>query len=515
MKIQELMLRNFGKFENQRVEFKDGISIIFGGNESGKSTLYFFIRGMLFGMDRGRGRASVYDTYSIYEPWENPNYYSGYLRMECGDKLFKVDRNFDKYSKKAELICEDDGEELSIENGDLEMLMGGVTASVFDNTISIGQLRAQPDKTLGAVLREYADEFYASGNGELRTEQALAVLKERKKEAEREAGKILEKKQQKREHIDQESSYIWRDIHRLEEEQEQVRERIRQRDLSQKKQDPDEKQGFMDSLRPSKWRIHPLEIFMLAAAVVLAIVLLDKPINFLAAVVVFLAGGLYVWNRMKVSKKNKMSPESVMDEILPEQEGISLERLKGELSRIEAELKEKKICYDNLREQMEELDETGEEYDSYEKRIRAIQMAIDRIVELSADYRERMRKKLNEETSKILSKITDGKYDHLLVEDNLHTTIFKEGRRIAVEQVSRGTAEQIYFALRMASASILMEEEQPVILDDSFGNYDDERLKRTLRWLWENKKQVLLFTCQEREMNLLNQMKIPYAKIRL
>ena len=81
MKILGLLLRNFGKFQNQKLRFESGINIIFGENESGKSTIHTFIKGMLFGIGRGRGRASVYDTYSIYEPWENPGYYSGILRF--------------------------------------------------------------------------------------------------------------------------------------------------------------------------------------------------------------------------------------------------------------------------------------------------------------------------------------------------------------------------------------------------------------------------------------------------
>ena len=59
------------------------------------------------------------DTFSIYEPWENPNYYSGILKFKSGEKHFRIERNFDKYSKKAELICEEDGEVLSVEDGDL------------------------------------------------------------------------------------------------------------------------------------------------------------------------------------------------------------------------------------------------------------------------------------------------------------------------------------------------------------------------------------------------------------
>lgn len=60
----------------------------YGENESGKTTIHTFIKSMLFGLERGRGRASVNDTFSIYEPWENPNYYSGTLRFESGGKNF-------------------------------------------------------------------------------------------------------------------------------------------------------------------------------------------------------------------------------------------------------------------------------------------------------------------------------------------------------------------------------------------------------------------------------------------
>lgn len=58
MKIEKLEIRNFGKMQNRTLEFSDGIQLISGENESGKSTVHTFIRSMLFGMTRGRGRAA-------------------------------------------------------------------------------------------------------------------------------------------------------------------------------------------------------------------------------------------------------------------------------------------------------------------------------------------------------------------------------------------------------------------------------------------------------------------------
>ena len=80
---------------------------------------------------------------------------------------------------------------------------------------------------------------------------------------------------------------------------------------------------------------------------------------------------------------------------------------------------------------------------------------------------------------------------------------------------ARGTVEQIYLALRMAVGELLCEEEMPVILDDVFAYYDEERMLQTLKWLKAHKKQVLLFTCQKREEQVMKEAGIAYHKIEL
>ena len=78
--------------------------------------------------------------------------------------------------------------------------------------------------------------------------------------------------------------------------------------------------------------------------------------------VLFLAFGLYIWNRMKVGKKQvKTEPEIILEEITQEEEKVPIEKLRWEKSHITAELKEKRIQYDNLGEQLAELDEVNEQ----------------------------------------------------------------------------------------------------------------------------------------------------------
>ncbi len=67
---------------------------------------------------------------------------------------------------------------------------------------------------------------------------------------------------------------------------------------------------------------------------------------------------------------------------------------------------------------------------------------------------------------------------------------------VGLERLSRGTMEQIYFALRMAAGELFCEEESfPVILDDVFGMYDEDSLAAVLRWMHKEQKQIIISTC--------------------
>ena len=225
---------------------------------------------------------------------------------------------------------------------------------------------------------------------------------------------------------------------------------------------------------------------------------------------------IYTWNRLKVSKKQeKTEPEKILEEIMPEEEKVPLERLCWELERNEEELGEKQVQYNNLREQLEEMDEMGEEFWEQEKKREAIGLAADTINKLSVKLQKHMDQKMNDELSELIYELTGGRYSRLVIGEGLKLSLLQDGRRIPVERVSRGTAEQVYLALRMVSAKVFQEEEMPVLLDDTFAYYDDIRLKNTLKWLDKNREQVILFTCQNREEEALRELGIRYRKVTL
>lgn len=490
MKLLETIIKNFGKFSGKSWEFTEGINVIYGENESGKTTLYTFIKSMLFGLERGRGRASLNDEFSQYEPWENPNFYSGILRFSCGNRNFRLERNFDKYSKSVNLICEDDGEELSVEQGDLQVLLDGLTQDAFENTVSIGQLKVKTDQSLANRLQDYATNYYTTGDGEIHLEEALKYLNNKKKEVEKQFKEELMKTDRKREELALESSYVWRDIHKIEQKLETLDEEIRIKELQEKK-----------TLEKPKWRVHPVEVLGMLACLVAIFVFVLRPWNYLIVIVGALAEGIYIWNRTKEGRKKEEHIEN---------ENV-IRKLRWERNHIFEELKEKQVQHSNLEEQLEELQEENEEHKDWKRKKEALDLASSKLIEVSRHMQKSLGQALNEKTSEIMGQITGGKYTRLFVEDNLKISLLTKEKKIPLERVSRGTIEQIYFALRMASVEIMNEEEFPVILDETFAFYDEKRLQYTLKWLVENKKQVLLFTCQKREEELLKKMGITYT----
>ena len=71
--------------------------------------------------------------------------------------------------------------------------------------------------------------------------------------------------------------------------------------------------------------------------------------------------------------------------------------------------------------------------------------------------------------------------------------------------LSRGTADQLYLAVRLAVCRLCLPEKPPILLDDALASFDDARLEAALELLWElsGEQQLLLFTCQKREGEVL------------
>ena len=517
MQIQELYIKNFGKFYHQHFFIQDGIQVFYGENEFGKSTLYAFIKAMLFGMERGRGRAAGRDDYSRYEPWENPNYYGGAMRFVCGGKHFLLERNFDRYQKNARLICEDDGEELSVEDGDLTMLLDGMTLSVFENTAAIGQMAAKPGEALAAALKNYAANYSATLDQDCNLQKALERLKDEKKRTLAAQKKEAEKRREEQERLHSCQEYLYQDMERLSSEmqklssdQEKIKDKMQKGEgkESRKSADPEDARRSPESTAG-------VMMWILALCLAGGSGLSFFSASYVAGVFLAFLGAAFLGIGLLLRKT------AVPDSVKETEEREEKEQLNWKMQHLQEEYREKLVQYQNLQETAEELDELTEMEKRLILRRKALELADTAMRELAEKLSADFEKKFNEAASEIISAVTQGAYSRLILEPDGALYLYENtdtekgiqdetnafhARRIPVERVSCGTAQQVWFAFRMAAAQVLAPPDFPLILDETFAFYDEHRLKSTLKWLRDQSRQVIIFTCQKREREALKEL---------
>ncbi len=184
LRLKELRLNDFGKFHNKTISLKEGFNLLYGENEAGKSTVHSFIKGMLFGIEKLRGRASRGDTYERFAPWDYPGSYWGSMDLETGGKDLRIIRNFDKNNKKCTVIDLKTGREQNLNAEELIHLYGELTEAGYRNTISIEQLKIRTDRELAEEVRNYITNLSLSKSNEVDVTKALMFLQNRRKELE-------------------------------------------------------------------------------------------------------------------------------------------------------------------------------------------------------------------------------------------------------------------------------------------------------------------------------------------
>ena len=116
---------------------------------------------------------------------------------------------------------------------------------------------------------------------------------------------------------------------------------------------------------------------------------------------------------------------------------------------------------------------------------------------------------LGARAAEIFSALTGGKYDKVLLSRDLTLSAEAAGDPMSrsIQLLSQGAADQLYLAVRLAICDMVLPADKrvPLILDDALVTFDDERLHAALGYLLEEsqRRQILLFTCQKREMDYL------------
>ena len=190
---------------------------------------------------------------------------------------------------------------------------------------------------------------------------------------------------------------------------------------------------------------------------------------------------------------------------------INLNTVNFEKNRIEKEIKN----IGDIEKERKEIDEKRKEIESLEKSIKLAQMCLEDAYE---KFKENLGPNLKNNISNTVEKISSGKYNNIYLNDKNELLLeLKNGQVIPVDRLSMGTIDQIYLALRFNILKETIKENMPIILDEVFAYYDDERLENVLKFLNREYKdnQIIILSCSNREKDILNKLKIEYNQIKI
>lgn len=724
MRLIDLHIDGFGKFHDLDLRFAEGMNILYGHNEAGKSTLHAFLQAMLYGLERRPGVGSAAKLHKKYRPWDAPERFGGTLRLAHEGQVYRILRDFNADDLSAdgaatttasgaglssngagamgtgtagaaplasggrtdgaaapaagvdacplEIWNETTGVRVADPRGFLQAMLGGISETAFENTVSIGQLRSATSRSMVHELKSYITNLSTTGDMSLDSAGALKLLQQQRSalEAKRvpEAAKsyaqlIGEIRNIEREIAQPEYENQLRKYQALRSEvrTEQVDRQTRREELLQKTaaqeavltqagfdsaddiQDAKEHADTLYSLcrigaEPRERAIRiglPLLFGLLTILCGVAAVLItavespafaqrfnlapEKVPGLVAAVsgsglgaTILVAGSigllvlctlLFVWRlyanaaRMgflretaaelsamltkqigaaEISDDAMESFRTHMDELTRAEEELethqtALAELSAELQNLsnderrydvelqkqnekQTELEGKLQHLANVKNRAEMLKRTLDENDAISVEIDAINLAAETMTELQGSIQSSFGHYLNKEAGELIAGITGGVYDSMWIDQNLDIFMNTPGKIVPIEDVSSGTMDQIYLALRLAAARLIqgdrgavastsgagtsasgagqtvagagasvsvagastgatgaqtstasaVEARLPLIFDDSFAMYDEQRLASALRYITEiHHGQILLFTCHTREQRIL------------
>ena len=182
-----------------------------------------------------------------------------------------------------------------------------------------------------------------------------------------------------------------------------------------------------------------------------------------------------------------------------------IEEIVARIASEETELQLKPYNTQSVQKVNDEIKAINRRIEHYELELSAIEEAQQTLDEAFHEMKIDFGPMINYRASRVLSGMTGNKAGSVLVSDMLVPSFAEQGdsQPRSVDVMGAGTYDQIYLALRLALSGVVTDEMLPVMLDDSFVQFDDERMTGALKFIKEDNAlgeigQVLIFTCHKR-----------------
>lgn len=611
MKIENIKINSFGTLKNKEINLDKNVNIIYGKNESGKSTLLTYIKTAFYGISKNKNGKQISD-FDKYKPWSGEEF-SGKIKyiLDDGSK-YEIFRDFNKknakiYNENLEDITKQfnmdkkEGSQFFIEQV-------GLDENMFTSTIMSGQQEVKLNEQQQNVLVQKIANIAGTGDSNLSYNKAKEKLNKKQLEevgTERTQGKpinILKSKikyisemleklnlyKQEKITIEQKKKDLENKIQGQEQRRELIKKiselsgkiRIESEKVNYKNKIKEEKQDEIENLKREKeeitnisrnkknknewyWIINAIMIVLMAISI---IALKNKYITYIILTVLtctLVLEYIIKINKIKRNKdlqKNKIDLLNTKIDFLQKQKNdieqdikrekdnlekekeeiknkynielYDIENSKNDLEEITSRINEEKIELNTLEveeksivNKLEDLIKLEEEFATIHEQLKEIEQK-NYEINLAKDFLEKAYEKMKKNItpkftfnlSENIKNITNGKYTNINVNDENGLIVeIQNGEYIPAERLSIGTIDQLYLSLRISMIEEISKEKMPIILDEAFAYFDDERLENILKYLTQKYKQhqLIIFTCTNREKNILDKLNCIYNSVEL
>lgn len=622
MKINNLKINGFGKLKNKNLDFKDGINIVYGKNESGKSSLLKFISSMLYGASKNKNGKDISD-FDKFKPWETEEFSGKISYTLDNNEEYEIYREF---KKKNPIIYNSLKEDIS-KNFKIDKTKGidffkeqtGIDEETFFSTAITEQEGIRLSKSSQNSIVQKISNLVSSGDDNISFKKSLDKINKNQNEevgtertsqrpiniVQNKIHKLLEQK--KSLEIYKESIYdnslekndLKQEEKRLEQEIKFLKElkvkqdnnRLRSVEINvnknlekeydkkieelNKKINESESSNIIEKANLTSYYI-AIIVFIIASIIIfVAAKGLIKLVAILPIVAIILMILKIIKEKNRVANVNETrenGKEKIINELeilkqnknaQIEQISIKEEKLLQEIERENKELMDKFLDFLDLgfmqKNVVKTFEEVSKEVEQKENRLNTIKFRLqtmenqtkdinnklndlskieeelqdaeeekEELLHLNNSYniakecleiayqkvKSNISPRFTENLSDIISKISEGKYSNITLNDTEGIMVeVQNGNYVPAERLSVGTIDQMYISLRLSALEEISEEKMPIIFDEAFAYFDDERLKNILRYLSSNFKenQIIIFTCANRESSILDELNIEYT----
>ena len=183
MIIKKVNIISFGGLKDKIISFDNGMNIIYGENEAGKSTIQAFIKIWLYGMSNYKGKDYKQNERLKYMPTTGETI-SGELYLEFKNKDYIIRRTFGKSKKEDTSLVIDaiTGEEVNyISKEEPGKYFFNINRATFINTLFIGQLGVEVRKDKEEEIIDKIANSIGIDDGQVSVDVAIVKLNKYKK----------------------------------------------------------------------------------------------------------------------------------------------------------------------------------------------------------------------------------------------------------------------------------------------------------------------------------------------